>query len=160
MKSVRTSFIHNIFKEYWYAGMTMLTTNMKQDKIFSLVIGILACWFIFLCSLHLIQQRPLWNDEIAVFESVERFSPDQMFNEKLMAFQASLPQALVETGRAISTRGLTRSKHYSPTAGICRSKTTTSMKICLGMTTVPTTRRPCSYSVTSIFQMAAVRLSD
>jgi len=53
----------------------------------SSVILLLACWYIFLCSLHLVGQRPLWNDEIAVFRSVEQFTPKQMFNNKLMAAQ-------------------------------------------------------------------------
>lgn len=61
--------------------------SKQGKKIFSLVIFAFACWYILLCSLHLYQQRPLWNDEQAVYESVENFSGQQMFTERLRAFQ-------------------------------------------------------------------------
>ncbi|MCK5179212.1 MAG: glycosyltransferase family 39 protein [Candidatus Omnitrophica bacterium] len=61
---------------------------VKQgSKVFTLAIFIIAVWYIFLCSLHLFYQRPLWNDEEAVFRSVENYSPAQMFSEPLAAFQ-------------------------------------------------------------------------
>jgi len=59
----------------------------KSDKKLSLAVTILSCWFILLCSVHLIQQRPLWNDEIAVYESVEHFTPKEMFGQPLRAVQ-------------------------------------------------------------------------
>jgi hypothetical protein len=59
----------------------------REPKIFSLAIFIIAIWYIFLCSLHLGYQRPLWNDEEAVFRSVETYSVQQMFSEPLLASQ-------------------------------------------------------------------------
>jgi len=59
----------------------------QKNMNFTCIIGLIAFWYIFLCSMHLIQQRPLWNDEYAVFESVERYSPGQMFSKRLMAVQ-------------------------------------------------------------------------
>lgn len=59
----------------------------SEHKVFKLVIFIIAVWFIFLCSMHLVQQRPLWNDEECVFRSVKSFTPQQMFGQALVAFQ-------------------------------------------------------------------------
>lgn len=59
----------------------------KKRRLFSLGITIIAVWYVLLCSLHLMQQRPLWNDEYAVFESVENYSVKQIFGQKLMAVQ-------------------------------------------------------------------------
>jgi len=53
-------------------------------KYFSLtVIG----WYLFLCTVHYFNQRPLWNDEECVFQSVRNFSAFKMFNESLDSLQ-------------------------------------------------------------------------
>jgi len=56
-------------------------------KIFLSVLFFVVAWYVFICSMHLYQQRPLWNDEIAVFESVENYSARKMFSQPLMAVQ-------------------------------------------------------------------------
>jgi len=65
----------------------MKTTEKKCLSPISITVGILAGWYILICATHLIQQRPLWNDEFAVFESVKNYSSKQMFTETLMASQ-------------------------------------------------------------------------
>ena len=59
----------------------------RELKISLVIVFIIAGWYIFLCSLHLFQQRPLWNDEEAIFRNVESYSAEEMFNEPLMAAQ-------------------------------------------------------------------------
>jgi len=59
----------------------------KKYKNFSFFIFVIAGWYIFLCSLHLFQQRPLWNDEEVVFLSVKQYSTQQIFGEPLLASQ-------------------------------------------------------------------------
>jgi len=75
----------------WVSAMPPKTVRKKvkkqENKIFSSIIFLLACWFILLCSVHLFQQKPMWNDEIAVFESIKQFTVQQMFSQKLMAVQ-------------------------------------------------------------------------
>jgi len=58
-----------------------------KHAVFSWVIFFLVFWFVFICAHHLYQQRPLWNDEEAVFQSVQNFSAKEMFGRELMAFQ-------------------------------------------------------------------------
>ena len=48
---------------------------------------LIIAWFVFLCSLHLAVQRPLWNDEQAVFLSVKAFSLQDMFSKDLIRLQ-------------------------------------------------------------------------
>jgi len=59
----------------------------EKCKKFSFLIFAIAGWYIFLCSLHLFQQRPLWNDEAVVFQSIERYSAKQIFGGPLMVSQ-------------------------------------------------------------------------
>jgi len=59
----------------------------QQDKVFSSVIFCIIAWYIMLCSLHLFQQRPLWNDEAVVFQSIEHYSVKQIFSEPLRVNQ-------------------------------------------------------------------------
>ena len=44
-------------------------------------------WFVVLCVMHLVVQRPLWNDEEAVFLSIEAFSFKQMFTQNMIRVQ-------------------------------------------------------------------------
>lgn len=59
----------------------------QGNRIFSVAVTVIALWYVLLCSLHLVQQRPLWNDEYAVFESVKNYAAKEMFGQPLMAVQ-------------------------------------------------------------------------
>lgn len=59
----------------------------QQDKTFSPVIFCIVAWYIFLCLLHLFGQRPLWNDEEVVFQSIKQYSVQQIFGEPLKVSQ-------------------------------------------------------------------------
>lgn len=48
---------------------------------------ILVAWYVALAAAHYFNQRPMWNDEVAVFESIEHFRPHQMFTTPLRAAQ-------------------------------------------------------------------------
>lgn len=48
---------------------------------------ILVAWYVALATTHYFNQRPMWNDEVAVFESIEHFRPHQMFTTPLRAVQ-------------------------------------------------------------------------
>jgi hypothetical protein len=61
--------------------------TQQNQKLFSAAVVFFAGWYVLLCTLHLVQQRPLWNDEDAVFRSVENYSAGQMFSEPLAAVQ-------------------------------------------------------------------------
>ena len=63
------------------------TEEKNNQKFLSWAVVLIAGWYILLCFLHLIQQRPLWNDEEAVFRSVENYTAAQMFGERLAAVQ-------------------------------------------------------------------------
>ncbi len=43
----------------------------------------IAVWYIAVCVLHYLSQRPLWLDENMVFESVKTFAPGEFFTRKL-----------------------------------------------------------------------------
>jgi len=59
----------------------------QEDQKISIAVFLLACWYIFLCALHLFQQRPLWNDEFAVFVNIRDFTTAEMFGRGLMGAQ-------------------------------------------------------------------------
>ena len=44
-------------------------------------------WYLFLCVVNYLNQRPLWNDEECVFLSIKSFTPKQMFTQELMSLQ-------------------------------------------------------------------------
>ena len=58
-----------------------------KHTVFQAVLVFVVLLYIFLCAVHLILQRPLWNDEECVFRSVQSYSPQQMFGQDLMALQ-------------------------------------------------------------------------
>ena len=43
----------------------------------------IAVWYVTVCVLHYLSQRPLWLDENMVFESVKTFAPGEFFSRKL-----------------------------------------------------------------------------
>jgi hypothetical protein len=49
--------------------------------------GIVLFWFLALAALHFANPRPLWNDEAAVFSSLETFSASRLFTSELLASQ-------------------------------------------------------------------------
>lgn len=48
---------------------------------------LVGVWYVFLCAMHYLSQRPLWLDEFNVFLSVRDFLPHQFFTEKLAGGQ-------------------------------------------------------------------------
>src|SRR3989338_4328881 len=48
---------------------------------------ILVTWYVTLAAAHYFNQRPMWNDEACVFESIQYFNPQQMFTAQLRAVQ-------------------------------------------------------------------------
>jgi hypothetical protein len=56
-------------------------------KSFLLIIIVIICWYLLLCVVHYLNQRPLWNDEQCVLQSVETFTAKQVFSERLLAIQ-------------------------------------------------------------------------
>lgn len=63
------------------------STASKGRNIFLVLTAALACWYVLLCCAHFFYQRPLWNDEECVFQSIKHFSARQMFTEKLLNIQ-------------------------------------------------------------------------
>jgi len=59
----------------------------KLDTIFSVAILCAIAWYATNCFGHYMAQRPLWNDESCVFQSVEAFSAKEMFSQPLQALQ-------------------------------------------------------------------------
>ena len=52
-----------------------------------LVVFVVAAWYVTLAAAHYFNQRPMWNDEACVFESIQYFNPQQMFTAQLRAVQ-------------------------------------------------------------------------
>ncbi|OGX28442.1 MAG: hypothetical protein A2705_00590 [Omnitrophica WOR_2 bacterium RIFCSPHIGHO2_01_FULL_52_10] len=48
---------------------------------------VLVTWYVALTAAHYFNQRPMWNDEACVFESIQYFNPQQMFTAQLRAVQ-------------------------------------------------------------------------
>lgn len=47
----------------------------------------LAVWYVSVCVAHYTYQRPLWNDELAVYDSIRDFKPHQFFSQPLQTTQ-------------------------------------------------------------------------
>jgi hypothetical protein len=58
-----------------------------SDLIFKNAFLFLIVWYVFSCLVHLIYQRPLWNDEACVFQSIQYLTPHELFSEPLRALQ-------------------------------------------------------------------------
>lgn len=58
-----------------------------SPKFLSGVMILICVWYVTLCAVHFLSQRPLWLDEYNVFRSVKDFTPGQMFRERLLAGQ-------------------------------------------------------------------------
>jgi len=61
--------------------------HLSFKRILNSVIIVLIAWYIILCLTHFLTQRPLWNDEQCVFNSIKSFSAQQMFGQKLLNIQ-------------------------------------------------------------------------
>jgi len=57
--------------------------NTSSRKILTFSTLFLICWYVLLCCVHYFTQRPLWNDEAAIFLSVEKFETLDFFTKKL-----------------------------------------------------------------------------
>jgi hypothetical protein len=51
------------------------------------IMFVVVAWYVALATTHYFNQRPMWNDEACVFESIEHFEPRQMFTTPLRALQ-------------------------------------------------------------------------
>ncbi len=51
----------------------------------AIAVGI--AWYLLLCLLHYLSDRPLWNDEACVFQSIQAFRPHEFFTQNLLAYQ-------------------------------------------------------------------------
>ncbi len=57
------------------------------ERFLKFVIIAAASWYLWLCVLHLLCMRPLWNDELCVFQSIRDFDAYRIFHDMLMAVQ-------------------------------------------------------------------------
>ncbi len=48
---------------------------------------LLSLWYVGACAVHYGYQRPLWNDELAVYDSIRDFKPHQFFSQPLQTVQ-------------------------------------------------------------------------
>lgn len=48
---------------------------------------LLSLWYVGACAVHYAYQRPLWNDELAVYDSIRDFKPHQFFSQPLQTVQ-------------------------------------------------------------------------
>ncbi len=62
------------------------TAKISRDVFFTLVL-FFAGWYLALCLTHFFSPRPLWNDELCVFDSIKTFSASEMFSRKLLSLQ-------------------------------------------------------------------------
>jgi len=60
---------------------------MDTQKFLRILILFFISWYVLLCTLHLFHQRPMWNDELCVFQSIEHYSSIDMFTKPLRALQ-------------------------------------------------------------------------
>lgn len=70
--------------------MPSLSSRNNFQNIEKLLIAttfVLIGWYVLLCVTQLLTNRPLWNDEAAVFASVKAFSVQEIFGRKLLKFQ-------------------------------------------------------------------------
>ena len=58
--------------------------DTRRQKVLSYVILGLMGWYVFLCVANYFHQRPLWNDERAVFQSVEVYEGVDYFTKVLI----------------------------------------------------------------------------
>ena len=58
-----------------------------KRSFLSILIFFLCCWYLLLCSVHYLRQRPLWLDEQSVFKSVSTYQPADFFSKKLAVDQ-------------------------------------------------------------------------
>ena len=56
----------------------------SRYKLFICLTAVIAGWYVFLCLVHLLSGRPLWNDEQCVFRSVEAYGVREMFTRDLI----------------------------------------------------------------------------
>lgn len=60
---------------------------MNNKFLIRVVFLALIAWYISVCLLHYVGQRPLWNDEVAVFSSIQVLKPAEFFTEPLRMVQ-------------------------------------------------------------------------
>lgn len=65
--------------------MSILKNNTQY--LWRAVFILIALWYVTACGVHYFSQRPLWNDELAVFDSIQDFYPSDFFTRELETFQ-------------------------------------------------------------------------
>ena len=64
-----------------------LPQKLTFDRfIYCATVAVIA-WYIFVCLVNYFFQRPLWNDEDCVFQSIKAFHFQEMFGQNLIALQ-------------------------------------------------------------------------
>ncbi len=58
-----------------------------MDQLYRLAFFGLILWYLGVCVIHYFGQRPLWNDEQAVFSSIQIFQPSEFFTQPLRMVQ-------------------------------------------------------------------------
>jgi len=56
-------------------------------KSYPIIIAGLMAWYVLMCCVNYTYQRPLWNDEAAVFLSLEQLQPKEFFTKHLVGDQ-------------------------------------------------------------------------
>ena len=64
-----------------------LLSGFFSSTRWPLVMFVAVAWYVTLAAAHYFNQRPMWNDEACVFESIQYFNPQQMFTAQLRAVQ-------------------------------------------------------------------------
>ncbi|MBI5415297.1 MAG: hypothetical protein HZA29_00625 [Candidatus Omnitrophica bacterium] len=82
-------------------GNTVSPNNPPGAKYFPALIAVLIGWYVLLCLAHYFNQRPLWNDEQCVFDSVRSFSPQDFFTKPLLRLQV-FPRAYLSLIQKLS----------------------------------------------------------
>lgn len=65
--------------------MSIVKNNTQY--LWRAVFILIALWYVTACGVHYFSQRPLWNDELAVFDSIQDFYPSDFFTRELETFQ-------------------------------------------------------------------------
>ncbi len=69
------------------APLLQLPKDLTRDKILRSIIFAVSLWYVIVCFVGYLYQRPMWNDEECVFRSIKAFDAHQMFNAPLSSLQ-------------------------------------------------------------------------
>lgn len=69
------------------ASFLQLPKNLTRDKILRSTIVAIGLWYVIVCLAGYFYQRPMWNDEDCVFQSIKFFNTKEMFSQPLRNVQ-------------------------------------------------------------------------